>query len=103
MVGDPAASGLAHLYPDLAFAGGAGLDQGLVISALGATRWEAGRLQARIGAADVAAVHGVTKIRFAAWPGRGVPTRSPRGFRTSCHAAARAWSLLGGLTGKEAS
>jgi len=91
MVGNPAASRLAHLYPKLAFVGGAGLDQGFVISALGATRWEAGQLQARIGAADIAAVHGVTKIRFAAWPGLGVPTRSPQGFHTSCHATARAW------------
>jgi len=61
MVGNPAASRLAHLYPELAFVGGAGLDQGFVISALGATRWEAGQLQARIGAADIAALHGVRK------------------------------------------
>ena len=45
MVGNSAASRLAHLYPELAFLGGAELDQGLVISALGATRWEAGQLQ----------------------------------------------------------
>src|SRR6185437_8683877 len=46
LVGDSAASRLAHLYPELAFMGGAGLDQGFVISAPGATRWEAGQLQA---------------------------------------------------------
>jgi hypothetical protein len=38
MVGNSAASRLAHLYPELAFLGGAELDQGFVISALGATR-----------------------------------------------------------------
>jgi hypothetical protein len=65
MRGNSAASRLAHLYPELAFLGGAGLDQGVVVSAPGAAGWEAGQLQAWIGAADIVAVHGGTEIRFA--------------------------------------
>jgi hypothetical protein len=41
MVGNSAASRLAHLHPELALLHGVGFDQCLLISALSATRWEA--------------------------------------------------------------
>ena len=93
MVGSSAATGLAHLHPELALLRAAGVRSAVPDPGVGCYPLGGGMLQARIAAPGIAVVHGVAKIRCSggsqAWPGcfHTVFTRLPHVL----HSAPRAW------------